>query len=274
MKKTLLSVLKKILSIIGFFLVVSFICFVLIKIAPGDPVRNMLGGEAAGITEDQLEQMREELGLNDPIVVQYVLWLQRAVHLDFGTSYMTNAEVTEELAESIVPTLVLSAASLVVMAAVSLPLGILSAKKKGQYRRQGDQRFLHDLYSDTDILAGTAVYPAFFGEVALVPDDGVNDGERSCASFSYTGRQYGSAVHQAAAGKSDRQHEERFRHIGEGKRDPGASDFLETYFPGQHDTGAYRVWRKPRQPAGRRGDHGDDIRVPGYRKTCHRRAEQ
>jgi peptide/nickel transport system permease protein len=130
MKKTLLSVLKKILSIIGFFLVVSFICFVLIKIAPGDPVRNMLGGEAAGITEDQLEQMREELGLNDPIVVQYVLWLQRAVHLDFGTSYMTNAEVTEELAESIVPTLVLSAASLVVMAAVSLPLGILSAKKK------------------------------------------------------------------------------------------------------------------------------------------------
>ncbi len=132
-RKILLSVFKKIVSIAAFFLVVSFICFILIKIAPGDPVRNMLGGEAAGITEEQLEQMRDDLGLNEPLLVQYGLWLERAVHLDFGTSYMTRKSVTEELANSIVPTLVLTLASIIVMMLVSMPLGIMAAKKKDSW---------------------------------------------------------------------------------------------------------------------------------------------
>ena len=127
------KILKKAATIVIFFLIVSFLCFTLIKIAPGDTVRNMLGAEASGITEEQLEEMREELGLNDPLIVQYVLWLERAVHLDFGSSYINGRPVTEELAESIVPTLVLTLTSVLVMAAVTLPLGILSAVKRNTW---------------------------------------------------------------------------------------------------------------------------------------------
>lgn len=121
---------SKIISTIAFFLVVSFMCFILIKIAPGDPVRNMLGVDAGGITQEQLDEIRASLGLDQPLLVQYGLWLKKAVHLDFGTSYMSHRAVTGELGRSILPTLVLSAASLLVMMIVSLPFGIIAALHK------------------------------------------------------------------------------------------------------------------------------------------------
>ena len=75
--------------------------------------------------------VREELGLNEPFLVQYLSWLTDCLHGDFGTSYSLNRPVAELLLARLGPTLKLSFASLILMLLVSVPLGILSAVHKG-----------------------------------------------------------------------------------------------------------------------------------------------
>jgi peptide/nickel transport system permease protein len=121
------KIANKIVSTAVFFLFLSICCFVLIKMAPGDTVRNMLGVDSGSITMEQLEQIRTQLGLNQPLYIQYWLWLQKAVQLDFGNSYISQRPVVLEILRSLESTLVLSAGSLLVMVLVSLPLSIFAA---------------------------------------------------------------------------------------------------------------------------------------------------
>ena len=69
--------------------------------SPGDPVRNMYSANGVMPTEEMVEQTREEMGLNDPFVVQYGRWLGNCLHGDFGTSYSLNKPVTELLCETL-----------------------------------------------------------------------------------------------------------------------------------------------------------------------------
>ena len=75
--------------------------------------------------------MREELGLNQPILQQYGSWLWNALHGDFGNSYNTGRPIVEELSASIRPTLVMAAMALFFATLLSIPLGVLSASRKG-----------------------------------------------------------------------------------------------------------------------------------------------
>ncbi|MGN1115055.1 MAG: nickel ABC transporter permease subunit NikB, partial [Candidatus Ornithomonoglobus sp.] len=69
-------ILKKILTIIPVMLIVSILTFGLVSIAPSDPAQIILGANGVKVTEEALELKREELGLNDPIHVQYLRWLK------------------------------------------------------------------------------------------------------------------------------------------------------------------------------------------------------
>lgn len=118
---------KKVFETLLFFLILTFISFLVVKLAPGDPVRNILGVDDLTATAEQIEALREELGLNKPIIVQYGMWLGRLVQLDLGQSVMTHKSVVSEIASAFPATLILTFSSLFVMLLMALPLGILAA---------------------------------------------------------------------------------------------------------------------------------------------------
>ena len=113
-----------------FFFLLSFISFTFMKLAPGDPVRYMLNVIDVQTSNEQIEDLREELGFNDPIHVQYGSWLLRFAQLDLGYSYMTNKPVFDELAARVPSTLALTASSLLVMTSIAVPVGTLAAVYK------------------------------------------------------------------------------------------------------------------------------------------------
>ena len=79
---------KRLLAMIPVVLGVTLIVFVIMSLAPGDPARTILGEQAS---EEQVNQLREEMGLNDPILVQYVRYIWNLLHGDFGTSYQSRS---------------------------------------------------------------------------------------------------------------------------------------------------------------------------------------
>ena len=119
--------LQRLLQIVIVLIGISFFTFMLIYLAPGDPVRTMYAAAGTMPTEAELNARREELGLNDPVLVQYGRWLGNCLHGDFGTSYSTGKPIGELLASRLWPTLKLALLSLVLMLIVSVPLGMLSA---------------------------------------------------------------------------------------------------------------------------------------------------
>ncbi|MRX72407.1 ABC transporter permease subunit [Bacillus lacus] len=116
-----------------FLIALSFISFVFMKLAPGDPVKLMLQVDDLAVTQEEMESLQTELGLDQPVYVQYANWLSRFFQLDFGNSYITKQPVIEELAARIPSTLALTFSSLVVMMLIAVPLGTLSALYKNRW---------------------------------------------------------------------------------------------------------------------------------------------
>ncbi len=108
---------------------VSIVVFALIHLVPGDPIRAALGTR---FDPEVYELLRERSGLDQPLVVQYVDWLGRAVQGDLGVSFRSGAPVTTVLAARIPPTAVLAVASLVVGIVVAIPAGIIAAVRQGK----------------------------------------------------------------------------------------------------------------------------------------------
>jgi peptide/nickel transport system permease protein len=108
---------------------VSIVVFLLIHLVPGDPIRAALGTRF----EPEIYQLlRERSGLDQPLAVQFVDWLGRAVQGDLGVSFRSGAPVTTVLAARIPPTAALAVASLVVGIVVAIPAGILAAVRQGK----------------------------------------------------------------------------------------------------------------------------------------------
>ena len=94
-------IIRRLLLLIPVMLLVGVIVFTLMHLTPGDPASIMLGREA---TEEQKEALRERLGLNEPVPVQFVNWFSNALRLDFGESLFIGKPVTEALLERAEPT--------------------------------------------------------------------------------------------------------------------------------------------------------------------------
>ena len=120
-------VLKRIALLIPIMLGVSAIIFTLKTFTPGDPVRQILGNSAS---EEQMEAKREELGLDKPVVVQYVNYITGVCRGDFGKSYRTGEPVIRELAPRLVTSMIVTLGAVAIGAVVGIVLGIISAIKK------------------------------------------------------------------------------------------------------------------------------------------------
>ena len=119
---------KRFLSIIPKALIISVVIFLGMQMIPVDPLTvSMDPNELAGMTEAQLDQMREEKGLNDPIPVQYVRWLGNLVQGDFGYSLQTGASINSLVASRFPATLELALISVVVGSLLAILMGCISA---------------------------------------------------------------------------------------------------------------------------------------------------
>jgi len=122
------ALLKRVGLLIGTLLLVSVLAFVAFSVIPSDPVDSILGLEA---TEAQRAALRAQLGLDLPVWERYWNWLTAFVTGDFGRSYKFNRPVAELLADKVGVTLVLAALAFALIVAISLPLGLIAARRPG-----------------------------------------------------------------------------------------------------------------------------------------------
>ena len=120
-------VLKRLLMLIPVIIGVSFLVFFIMSLSPGDPARTILG-ETAPI--EAVEALREELGLNDPVLKRYVDYMGGLLHGDMGTSYKSNRPVFDEIMGRFPATLKLSLWGMLFAVALSIHIGIISATKQ------------------------------------------------------------------------------------------------------------------------------------------------
>jgi peptide/nickel transport system permease protein len=121
-------ILHRVLGMLAVMFVVVTIVFVIVRIAPGDPAAVMLGPEA---TPQDVAALRTRLGLDRPLLVQYALFLGQLVRGDLGDSIFLNRPVLTTLAERVEPTFFLTLFSLLIASVIAIPIGILSAYRRG-----------------------------------------------------------------------------------------------------------------------------------------------
>ena len=120
-------ILKRLLMMIPVLLGVTFIVFFILALTPGDPAAMILGDQASA---EALEMKREELGLNDPIIVRYVDYMAGLVQGDLGESYKNGISVWDQVWDKFPNTAILALAGIIVAIAIGIPTGIISAKKQ------------------------------------------------------------------------------------------------------------------------------------------------
>src|SRR5216683_5567534 len=145
----------RLLQAIPVVLLTSVFVFVFIRLVPGDPAVTLAGQRA---TPEQVAALRHNFGLDQPMVVQYVTWIERLATGDFGTSYVTNRPVSQLIMQRVPATAHLAVGALVVMLLFGMPLGIFSAVRPG-----------HPLSRLVAVLAGVALAtPTFWLGILLV----------------------------------------------------------------------------------------------------------
>ncbi len=120
---------KRIFSTVCTLLILSILIFSIIHLTPGDPARIMLGSDAS---QEEVDALAETLGLNDPLIKQYIDWIGNALQGDLGTSYSRNGSVIDEIQSSMGPTVTLAVWAQLLTIVIALPLGVFAAKKKGK----------------------------------------------------------------------------------------------------------------------------------------------
>ncbi len=120
--------MQRLLALIPVLFIVAVIVFLILRLTPGDPAAVIAGNNA---TNEDIDRIREQLGLTKPLLTQFMVWLGHVVQGDLGFSFYLNKPVTELIAQRIEPTLSLAAGTMVLAVAVAVPLGTLAAWRMG-----------------------------------------------------------------------------------------------------------------------------------------------
>lgn len=121
-------ILRRVLAAIPVMIFVALFVFLLLRLSPGDPAAIIAGDTA---TPEQLEQIRERLGLNDPLYIQFADWGWRLLQGDFGESILSGTPVTSMIADRMEPTISLALTTIILSIVIAVPLGVVAAWKHG-----------------------------------------------------------------------------------------------------------------------------------------------
>lgn len=122
--------IRRLVATLPVMAVVAVVVFMLIHLSPGDPAA-LIAGDLA--TEEDIIKLRETLGLNQPLLQQFLSWLGRIAKGDLGISIFTNVPVTELLAQRLEPTLSIAALTMGLTLLLAVPLGTLAAYRAGSW---------------------------------------------------------------------------------------------------------------------------------------------
>ncbi len=119
---------RRLIAIVPVLTVVAVFVFLMLRLTPGDPAAVIAGDNA---TSDQIADIREKLGLNEPIWTQFAIWIGNILQGNFGESFFFKKTVAELIAQRVEPTLALAVCTLVFAVSLSVPLGVLAAYRQG-----------------------------------------------------------------------------------------------------------------------------------------------
>ncbi|MCZ6714641.1 MAG: ABC transporter permease [Deltaproteobacteria bacterium] len=150
------------------FIAITIIGFSIVRLAPGDPVELFFsGGLAAGVegvnperlvqVEQAKEDLRRQLGLDQPLHIQYIRWLGRILHADLGRSFKDQRLVWDKIRERMPLTITLNSLALLITYGIAIPLGILSAVKTGSIADRVSTLIVFMLYSLPSFWVGTMI---------------------------------------------------------------------------------------------------------------------
>lgn len=150
---------RRIIAMVPLLVLISMLTFSLLLLLPGDPALAMLGEELVNANEGQAYiALREEMGLDDPIPIQYLNWAGKILQGDFGTSIRNKTPISEAVARHALPTIELAILGLAVALVIAIPTGVISALKPNSPT---------DVTATIVALSGVAV-PHFFLGILLI----------------------------------------------------------------------------------------------------------
>ncbi|MFI6481822.1 ABC transporter permease [Nonomuraea sp. NPDC050663] len=159
----------RLLRLVVVLLVVTFLSYALLSLLPGDTVTQILG---PGASEEARAQLRSELGLDDPLLVRYGVWLSDLVTGDFGTSFVSRLPVAEELAARLPVTIELLVAAQLLALGLAVPMGITAARNAGRWIDQTLTTLSFALLSTPVFVSGVLLILVFAVKWQLLPATG------------------------------------------------------------------------------------------------------
>jgi len=148
-------ILRRLLSLLPILAGVSFVAFFLIKLVPGDPVQALLGLEA---NPQAIATLRQQYGLDRPLLEQYLIWMGRVIRGDLGQSIQTHLPVSGMIRQAMGTTTQLSIAALLLSLLIAIPAGVMSATRKNT---------LVDFVASFSALGGLSL-PSFWLGILLI----------------------------------------------------------------------------------------------------------
>ncbi len=152
-------ILKRILSLVPTLFIITFAVFMMLHLAPGDPVALMIRQNEQAMGSGQIAQLRHDLGLDRPLLVQYGDYVSKAVRGDLGQSIYTNQDVFQTITQRMPNTITLALAAMIISLLIAIPVGVISATM---------QHSLVDYVSMAGALVGVSMPSFWFGLMLML----------------------------------------------------------------------------------------------------------
>jgi peptide/nickel transport system permease protein len=184
MRHLLSYVLTRFLLAVPMVFIMLTLVFVVLRVMPGDPVSSMLGGHAP---EKVIEQKKEELGLNKPVIAQYVDYIGQLARLDLGDSMIFKQKVSQPILEKFPATLELTFFGLLVSLGIGIPLGAHAARKRRTGRDYGIRLYANVVYCIPVFWMGLLLQLVFGVFLGWFPISGRTGPRIQVSAFQKTG---------------------------------------------------------------------------------------
>ena len=165
--------IRRLLVVVPLLLGITFVSFIVISLAPGGPL-DFLEGESPDLSPEVKKQLTELYGLDKPLVVQYWSWLTRLARLDFGRSFLPDGKpVLTKIGERLPVTLLLNIVEMLIILAVAVPIGVMSAVRQGSNFDKVTTLFVFIGFATPDFWLALLLMSLFGAQLGWLPISGL-----------------------------------------------------------------------------------------------------
>jgi peptide/nickel transport system permease protein len=165
--------IRRLLVVVPLLLGITFVSFIVISLAPGGPL-DFLEGESPDLSPEVKKQLTELYGLDKPLVVQYWSWLTRLARLDFGRSFLPDGKpVLTKIGERLPVTLLLNIVEMLIILAVAVPIGVMSAIRQGSNFDKVTTLFVFIGFATPDFWLALLLMSLFGAQLGWLPISGL-----------------------------------------------------------------------------------------------------